>query len=68
MMTSEEMDKVKREADTENRKLRQEMLEAADEYSKKIDALEDMYKNKLKQLEEQRNKESKVHKYYHFAF
>ena len=60
MMTSEELDKVKSEAEAENRRLRQEMLDSAEEYSRKIAQLEEIYENKLRHLEEQKDMDIRV--------
>ncbi len=55
-----EMDKLKEEAQAENKRLMQEMLASAEEYAKKIEGLEKMYMNQFKSLKEQKEQETKV--------
>ena len=57
---SSELERLRKTAEEENRKLMQEMLKSAEEYGKKIESLEDMYRDKLKQLGDQKDREASV--------
>ena len=57
---SNELERIQSLADAENRKLRQELLEAAEQYSDKIDSLEKMYASQLQALRDSKEQETKV--------
>ena len=48
---SDEIDRIRKEAETENHRLRQEILASAEEYSKKVATLQKLHEEKLKQLD-----------------
>ena len=54
------MEQLKSEADAENKKLREDLLAEAEEYAKKIEAMEGIYSKRIKDMEEQREKEATV--------
>lgn len=59
----EEISKIKLEADAENNKLRQEVLQSAEEYARKIEALEKLHEDKIQQLHNNKEKLLKVNIY-----
>ena len=56
MAHTDEMDKMRREAEAENHRLRQEILTSADEYSRKIETLQALHEQKLEKLKMEMDK------------
>ena len=59
---SSDLERVRKEAEEENKRLAQELLDSANDYGKQIEQLEDMYKMKLKQLGDNKDREASVSK------
>ena len=57
---ADETDRVRLDAQAESRRLAQEMSEAAADYAKRIESMEEMYKYKMKQLGDNKNREASV--------
>ena len=57
---SSDLERVRKEAEEENKRLAQELLDSANDYGKQIEQLEDMYKMKLKQLGDNKDREASV--------
>lgn len=56
----EEQEKIRLAAEEERKRLEQDLLKAADEYTAKIDALEAMHEENIRKLKEQNAKEQEV--------
>lgn len=61
-----EIEELKKTAESENQRLTNEMLRSAEEYAKKIESLEEMYREKLKQLGDLKDREASVSKWWWF--
>ena len=60
MAHSDEMDRMRKDAEEENHRLRQEILTAADEYSKKVETLQALHEQKLEKLKMEMDKVLRV--------
>jgi type II secretory pathway component PulK len=58
--SADELDKIRKTAEEENKRLTQEILLSGEEFSRKIDNLETTYKEQLEQLQGQKEREAKV--------
>ncbi len=57
----EELDRIRKEAEADNHKLRQEILDSADEYARKVAAMERLHEDKIQNLVNDHDKQTKVH-------
>ena len=60
MTYTDEIDRIRKEAETENHRLRQDILNSAEEYSKKVATLQRLHEEKLEQLDAEMDKAIKV--------
>ncbi len=56
----EELDRIRKEAEADNHKLRQEILDSADEYARKVAAMERLHEDKIQHLVHDHERQTKV--------